>query len=295
MNFINHNLPHIAAGMAALVIGLAAVAAFAQDTTKSRIVSENITKHNEFCSSDSWSSDSNVSFSQLREMNVPIGGTITVDGEQNGGVKVTGEDRGDVLVRACIQTWGKTDEDARAMAANIRVNTVGTIRADGPSDNHWSVSYQILVPRSSNLNLKAHNGGIAIRNVDGSAEFETMNGGVKLDNVSGSFKGRTTNGGVKVALTGSSWKGSGLDVTTTNGGVKLDIPANFAEHIETGTVNGGFSSDIPSLNVEKTTDQYGRRVRPTKVSADINGGGAPIRLVTTNGGVKISTPESEKE
>ena len=74
------------------------------------------------------------------------------------------------------------------------------------------------------------------------------------------------------------------------------MPENYAAHVETGTVNGGFSSDIPSLNVEKTTDEYGRRQRPTKVSTDINGGGAPIRVSTTNGGVRISTPGgSEKK
>ena len=90
------------------------------------------------------------------------------------------------------------------------------------------------------------------------AEFETTNGGVHIKDVSGNIKGRTTNGGVNVSLSGSSWKGNGLDVTTTNGGVNLSMPANFAAHIETGTVNGGFKSDIPGLTVEKN-DGYGRK------------------------------------
>jgi hypothetical protein len=48
--------------------------------------------------------------------------------------------------------------------------------------------------------------------------------------------GRTTNGGVKVALTGSQWDGEGLDVTTTNGGVTLEVPSDYNAHLETGTV-----------------------------------------------------------
>jgi hypothetical protein len=85
-------------------------------------------------------------------------------------------------------------------------------------------------------------------------------------------------------LNGSSWRGSGLDVTTTNGGVVLTLPENYAAHVETGTVNGGFQSDFASLTVDRKD-----RSRPARVSADLNGGGAPIRVVTTNGGIRINS------
>ena len=138
--------------------------------------------------------------------------------------------------------------------------------------------------------LNAHNGGISINSVDGTLNFETSNGGVSLYDVAGDVKGRTTNGGVNVSLSGSSWKGSGLDVTTTNGGVNLSLPENYAANIETGTVNGGFNSDIASLNIEKP-DRGERGSRPLKINAPINGGGAPIRVVTTNGGVRINSAD----
>jgi hypothetical protein len=56
------------------------------------------------------------------------------------------------------------------------------------------------------------------------------------------------------------------------------MPANYAAHLETSTVNGGVKSDFTELVREK---------RQRQVSADINGGGAPVRIVTTNGGVTI--------
>jgi DUF4097 and DUF4098 domain-containing protein YvlB len=105
-----------------------------------------------------------------------------------------------------------------------------------------------------------------------------------LSNVAGDVKGKTKNGGVSVALSGSSWKGSGLDVETTNGGVHLSIPETYAARIETGTVNGGFKSDIAALNIERN-----ERTRAVRLNTEINGGGAPVRVVTTNGGVKISS------
>jgi hypothetical protein len=296
MKFISRNVKYTALAMVTLLVGVAAANTLGQN--KFKLKEEKISGKHEFCSNNNnWSSDDRVSVSQLKETTVAAGGTLTVDGRQNGGIAVKGSDRNDILVRACVQAWGSSDDAAKAAANDIRINTGATIKAEGPSDNNWSVSYEILTPRNTNVNLTAHNGGITITGIDGSAQFETMNGGVFLSNVAGNFSGRTTNGGVFVKLNGSSWKGGGLDITTSNGGVNIEMPENYAAHVETGTVNGGFSSDIAGLKVERDNrDRDGwYRQRPTKISTDLNGGGPPVRVMTTNGGVHISTPGSDKD
>ena len=294
MKIISRNLAFIAVAMLTLFIGTAAISVFGQGDTKLKNKAEHKVKDRGFCTNNNWTTDDHVSFNELRETTIPASGSVTVDGRQNGGIHVIGEERSDVLVRSCIQTWAKTDEEAKSLASSIKIETGGTIKADDASEtNHWSVSYEVHVPRSTNLDLTAHNGGIAISGVDGNAEFETMNGGLSLNNVAGNFKGRTTNGGVNVSLSGGSWKGSGLDVTTTNGGVNLTLPTSYAAHVETGTVNGGFSSDIPSLNVT-TEDVRGDRsghYRNRRVETNLNGGGPTIRVITTNGGVRINSGE----
>jgi hypothetical protein len=250
-----------------------------------------------FCDGDSYSNGDRVSFRDLREMPQAATGDLTVDAGRNGGVKVIGSDRPDVLVRACVQTWGKTDAEAKAVAAGIKISSGSIVKAEGPEEEKWSVSYEVLVPRNTNLKLNAHNGGIAIGNVEGRLEFETQNGGVSLRDVAGDVRGRTTNGGVNLALSGASWKGSGLEVTTTNGGVKISMPENYAANIETGTVNGGFRSDIPALNVSTENiqgDEYSRP-RSKRISTAFNGGGAPLKISTTNGGVSISSAQAEKK
>jgi hypothetical protein len=287
MNSISRYLRYIAVAAVAAAIGISASNVFGQDESR-----EN-TKERSFCSSDNWSGDK-VSYRDLREMTLTSTGSLNVDSGQNGGISVKGEERSDVLVRACVQTMGATEAEAKSLASAIRVETSPAVKAvSSAGDNHWSVSYQILVPRATNLQLAAHNGGISISGVDGAADFETMNGGVRLTNLSGDVKGRTTNGGVNIVLSGTSWRGSGLDVRTTNGGVRILMPLNYSAHVETSTVNGGVSSDIPGLNVDRE-DIAGSRVhgsRAVRISTDINGGGAPIRVVTTNGGVKIGTTE----
>jgi len=248
---------------------------------------EQKTKNKEFCSNYNYSSDNKISYRETREMIMAAGSLVNVDARRNGGIRVKGENRSDVLVRACVQTLGATDEEARAVAKNIRIETGTSVRAEGVNDeSSWSVSYEILVPRSTNLKLAAHNGGIGISSVEGTMEFETQNGGVSLSDVAGDVKGKTQNGGVSVNLAGNSWRGGGLDIETRNGGVSLSIPENYAARIETGTVNGGFKSDINGLSAP--TDEENRN-RAKRVSADLNGGGATVRVVTTNGGVKISS------
>ncbi|HVF47171.1 MAG TPA: DUF4097 family beta strand repeat-containing protein [Pyrinomonadaceae bacterium] len=295
MKIISRNLHVFTATIFALALVITASHAYAQDAVraeKAKAANKAEYKNKSFCSNNSWSSDDKVSFSDLREMTIPSSGSIVVDGRQNGGISVKGEERSDVLVRACVQSWGATDEAAKAVASNIRIGTSGTIKAEGPDvEKGWSVSYQILAPRNSNLNLKAHNGGISVSGIDGTAEFETLNGGLHVSELSGNIKGRTANGGVHVTLAGTSWRGTGLDLQTTNGGVHLTMSRNYAARIETGTVNGGFHSEVPALQVEKTDDGYKHRAK--RITADINGGGAPIRLITTNGGVHINTLENE--
>ncbi len=248
-------------------------------------------RSSEFCSNYNYSSDDKVHFKELREATIADTGKLTVDGGKNGGIRVMGENRSDILVRSCVQAWGKTAEAAQALAKSIRIDTGSTIKADSAEEENWGVSFEIHVPHATDLNLTANNGGISISSVEGNLEFRTLNGGLHLSEIAGAVRGRTTNGGVHLSLTGSSWKGSGLDLETTNGGVHLSVPQNFAAHFETGTVNGGFHSDFAQLEPPR---ENGERRRPGgRVSADLNGGGAPIRLITTNGGVHISS-DSEK-
>lgn len=242
-------------------------------------------KKRDFCSGENYSYNGKVSYKELREITVDAGNLLEVDGQRNGGIQIKGENRRDILIRACVQTTGANEQEAQTIAKGVRIETSPNVRAENaPTDGMASVSYEILVPRQTNLKLLARNGGIHISGVDGTMEFETQNGGIHLSDIAGDVKGRTTNGGVHIELSGSGWKGSGLDLQTTNGGVYLEIPENYAARIETGTVNGGFKSNIAALNADR-----GERRRAVRLNTDLNGGGAPIRLITTNGGVHIDS------
>ena len=161
---------------------------------------------------------------EVRELTLPAGGTLSVDARQNGSIRVEGENRRDVAVRAIVYAWGRDEAEAESIASAVNVRTDSEVRAEGPSRegrSGWSVSYRVLVPRETDLNLETVNGSIAIADVQGDIRFEATNGGINLDGVGGNVRGRTTNGGVEAELTGRTWEGEGLDVETTNGGVLI--------------------------------------------------------------------------
>jgi hypothetical protein len=224
---------------------------------------------------------------EVREYTVTAAGTLAVDAEPNGGIEVVGGARRDVLVQAKVVAQAESQQRARQIVSAVNVTAApDRVTANGPSGlgrrEGWSVSYRVAVPTIASLSLKTTNGGIVIRDVDGDIDFRTVNGGVKLTNIAGNVKGRTSNGGVDVDLEGPSWKGEGLDVETSNGGVHLRIPEQYSARLETGTVNGGLNIDFP-VAVQGRLDRHDRQI-----NVDLGGGGAPIRVRTHNGGVKVS-------
>lgn len=220
---------------------------------------------------------------EVREQRLPAG-ALTVDAGPNGGIRVEAWDGSDILVRAVVQARGDSDAEARQRAAAVVVEATGNrVSARGPSSDGnrwWSVSYRVSVPRQTDLQLNARNGGITIVGVAGAITFDTTNGGVRLADIGGRVNGRTRNGGVNVALGGSGWEGEGLDVETSNGGVTLAIPESYNAQLETRTVNGGFRFDYPLTLTGELTPRRG-------VTTTLGAGGAPIRARTTNGGVRI--------
>lgn len=235
---------------------------------------------------DKWEDDNHRrdrKYCEVREITLPADrDVISVDGLANGGIHVEGWNGDKIRIQAEVCVWDRNKNDAKELASEIEILTDRReIRAEGPSwrkRRGWSVSYQLLVPEKSNLDLETTNGGITITNVYGEINFDATNGGIKLAEVGGDVNGRTTNGSIDVNLDGKKWRGEGLDVKTTNGGVKLYIPEDYSADLETGTVNGNIHIDFPIM----VQGDLSRRLR-TK----IGDGGPRIRAVTTNGSVRI--------
>jgi hypothetical protein len=235
------------------------------------------------CRDTGWDDD-RYRACEVRDYSLPSG-PLTVEGGQNGGIRVEGWDRSEIRIQAIVSANAREEAEAKRLLSEVDVQAgSGRVASTGPTARNrqsWSVSYRINVPRQNDLELKATNGGITISSVSGTIRFDTTNGGVRLTDVGGDVRGETRNGGLSVTLNGDRWDGAGLDVQTSNGGVTLAIPDGYNAELTTRTVNGGFRSDYPMTIQGELSPRRG-------ISTTLGAGGPPVNVRTTNGGVRIS-------
>jgi DUF4097 and DUF4098 domain-containing protein YvlB len=223
---------------------------------------------------------------EVRPVTFSGGSALHVDAQPNGGVQVTGWDQATVAGSARIQVQADSEAEARSIASQIVVGTSsGALRADGPnstSGRSWSVSYVLSAPRHSDVEIEALNGPVAITGISGQIKATTPNGPMSLTELGGHVHARATNGPLSIVLAGTSWQGEGLDAETTNGPVSVSVPDGYSAQLEARTSNGPFRVDIP---VTIQGELQGARAR--SINTPIGAGGAPVRVVTTNGPLSI--------
>jgi hypothetical protein len=83
---------------------------------------------------------------------------------------------------------------------------------------------------------------------------------------------------VQVSLKGSSWSGAGLEVSSSNGSVRLDLPDDYNAHLIARSTNG-------SMRVDRPITVQGRLGRD--IDTNLGKGGAPLRVTTSNGSLTV--------
>lgn len=215
-------------------------------------------------------------------------GTWRIDAGENGSVSLSSWDKSEVMICAQITAWAPDRNGAERLLRSVHVESSGgRLSADGPEQGRnarWAVSFKIFAPERMDLDVQGANGGISVEGIHGRLSLHTQNGPIQLTSVGGDVEGRTQNGPVSVTLTGSKWQGEGLDVETTNGPVQLRIPDGYSADLTTGTENGPFAGAFLSSMMHRGH----RGATRHHVHEAIGSGGAPIRVVTTNGPITVS-------
>ena len=76
------------------------------------------------CDEDSrWSERGH--YCEIREVTVPAGGRLDVDGGVNGGISIKGANRSDILVRSKVQAYQDDEKDSRRVPWKATQRTVG--------------------------------------------------------------------------------------------------------------------------------------------------------------------------
>lgn len=203
----------------------------------------------------------------------------------NGVVRVEAAQGNTVEVRAERIAKASTDAEARALLGKIQIAEEATpdrVRLETRAPKTWGASgvevrYLVKVPANVRVKAVTTNGGIKLVGIANQVEARTTNGGVEGEGLSGPVQASTTNGGIRLDF---ERLGGDIDAGTTNGGVRVGIPRDARASIAASVTNGGISmGDLPVQ-----AEQQSRR----RLEGTLNGGGARVKLATTNGGIRLS-------
>jgi len=231
------------------------------------------------------------------------GGEVHI-GNTNGRIDVEGVEGSTVEVRAERIARAATDDGARELLPRITIKediqpdrvSIETDKLGGMGGImigvNFEVRYHVKAPKGAVVDVSNTNGIVNVVGLSGKVKAHTTNGGVRGKDLTGEVDARTTNGGV--ALEFSKVGKQPISLRTTNGGVSLYLPDDAKADLTATWTNGGVSYSDMKLDV---TEKSKRRLE-----ARMNGGGAPIELHTTNGGIRIrsrseapSTTDSDRD
>jgi hypothetical protein len=223
----------------------------------------------------------------------------------NGSITIAGTDIADCNLTATIIGRATTEEGAKKIAEQTTIKLIPsanklTARIDKPKfrfSRSVSVSLDVTIPDTSDLELTTHNGALVIKNiigrlngtthngkisveqVSGTAELHTHNGSVICKEISGDTKLKTHNGGIKVYYSQAAPSVCDISLITHNGGVELETPKNFSGGVEASTHNGSINTELP-ITVKG-------KVSRKKLTGTIGSGQGKLYLETHNGSIKI--------
>ncbi len=214
-----------------------------------------------------------------------INGAVEVERSTSGRVEVTAEKRwrrgnpedvrieqkksGDDVVICALWSEGSTcDERGIRSERGMRWN----------DRNDVSVRFTVRVPEGVRADLATVNGGIEVTGVNTEVRANTVNGSISARSAGGPVRAKTVNGSINVSM-GTLGSAQDLEYETVNGGIVIELPANFGAELELSTVNGRVSTDFP-ITVSGT-------LSPRRLRGTVGDGRTRLRASTVNGSVTL--------
>jgi len=199
----------------------------------------------------------------------------------NGTVDVQGWDRDTVEIHA-VKTAKNRESDLELVSIDVDAKAgVVSVATRYPQNEgvEVAVEYTVRIPHCAHVeHLGTVNGTLRVSGIDRVEDLRTVNGSIEVYEAGGAVHAHTTNGNVHLELLHVQDK-NGAIAETTNGSVLLAVPTDTHADLETRCLNGNFSSELP-VTFEST-------LKPREMHGKLGPGGAPIRLHTVNGGIRL--------
>jgi len=203
-----------------------------------------------------------------------------------GSITITGADVTDCNGTAEICVKAPTEEEAREIAEKVKIKlvpsgktlTLKIEKARLKKSRSVGVSYNITVPKQTNLQLESDVGEICILDISGEIKAETDVGKIGCKEISGDIDLSTDVGEVNVAYCETAPTLRSISIDTDVGHIDLTVPTDFSATIDAHTDIGSIDTELP-MTVKGTIS---KRLRGT-----IGEGKVKVSLSTDVGSIKI--------
>jgi hypothetical protein len=218
----------------------------------------------------------------------------------NGKITAEPAEGAEVIVEGRRTAKARSDEQAKEMLAKLEIREeVGesAVRVESrpPRTSGFGgheIEWTIKVPKGVIVDLRTTNGGVRLNNLSNEIHAKTTNGGVRGENITPSvIEASAVNGGIEFNLGSPLDATDSVDLETVNGGVTLGMPAESKATIAARCVNGGVKVDDLDIAREEQATEFDKRRR---LNGTMNGGGASVKMNTTNGGIHLSRVNGAK-
>ena len=219
---------------------------------------------------------------------VPANARITIRGG-HGDISVRSSDESEIRVngKKNVRSWSETD--AQRVAEHVGVEIVQNgdgyeVRPSGGGNSRVSVDMDVVVPKKSQVTIRAEKGDISVADM---ATPVTINGG------NGDIEVRNTTGDVSIDMRRGDAKVSG-----TKGDVKISGSGDSVEVVNaTGnfTINGEFVGPVRAEKVAKGVRFVSRRtdLTLTQLGGHMEAGSGNLEVVDAPGNLILRTHEEE--
>jgi TonB family protein len=143
-------------------------------------------------------------------------------------------------------------------------------------------------------------GGIRVIYVAGPMEVESSSGSICLTRVAGALQASTSGGTITAWINPDAPSGGGLvrlggasQLASGNGDIVVYLPRNLAATIEADVATGGERHIEADPSLHLVIQGLNTGTGPVHATATLHGGGAPLKLRTTAGKIRLQYLDSE--
>jgi len=248
----------------------------------------------------------------------------------NGKIRIVGEDRTDIDVKARKHARAECSDAAGDLLDSIGIeqNVVGGVLElevviPRRWNRHGTADLELRVPRDLEVHAQTSNGKLCVQGLRCAFHAQSSNGSVRVEDVVGDVDITTANAKVMCDCTvgrlvarssnGKIWVGDhrgALDASTSNGLIHAHLHELVKEGVSLATSNGRIVLELPSepdAEVDVRVDNGvirsdfelggpgGNEGSNGRVRGRLGRGGAPIRLRTSNGTISLRESAGDEQ